>query len=146
MTARFTQVTKGRWPTGIDKPIAVLRAEPDELSERYGLRFHAGSDDLDRFQEAALRLGSGRPVLLYRYERSPSAGTTVTVDQGDHAREALDELCAALHLRRRGITWVSDEIAGDAEAGGLISAISGSVVTGMLSDFVTLLLGKARLH
>lgn len=119
MTPRFTQVTtKERWPSGADKPIAVLRAEPEELAKRYGLQFHAGSDDLDRFQEVALRLASGRPVLLYRYERSPSAGTTVVVDHGDHAREALDELVAALDLRERGIVWISDEVGDPANASG----------------------------
>jgi hypothetical protein len=145
MTPRFTQVEKGRWPNGIDKPIAVLRAEPDELAARYGLQFRAGSDDFDRFQEAALRLRSGRPVLLYRYERSPSTGTTVTIDQVDRAREALDELIAALELRRRGITWVSDEVAAGATA---VEAAGGrgQRMAGAFSNWFALLFGRARLH
>jgi len=116
MSTRFSQVTGGRWPSGIDKPIAVLRAEPAELSKRYGLRFTAGSDDFDEFQEAALKLRSGRPVLLYRYSRSPSPGTTVTIDDGDRAREALKEFAAAFRLEQRAITWVSDEVSGEEAA------------------------------
>jgi len=116
MSTRFSQVTGGRWPNGIDKPIAVLRAEPAELANRYGLRFTAGSDDFDEFQEAALQLKSGRPVLLYRYNGSPSPGTTVTVDQGDRAREALEELATAFQLKPQAIAWVSDEVSNEEAA------------------------------
>ena len=110
MTAKFEQVSDGRWPNGIDKPIAVLRSDPEELQREFGVRFTAGSDDLDEFHEAALRLSSGRPVLLTRYRRSPGRGTTVSVDRLDDATEALNELRSCLDLPMRGVTWISDEV------------------------------------
>jgi hypothetical protein len=109
MTAKFEQVHGGGWPSGIDKALAVLRLEPEDLEPRYGVRFTPGRDDLDEFQEAALRLRSGRPILLMRYRRTPGRGTTVSIDDGDDASEALDELCHALDLPARDVTWISDE-------------------------------------
>ena len=109
MTAKFEQVDVGRWPSGIDKALAVLRLEPEELEPRYGVRFTPGRDDLDEFREAGLRLHSGRPVLLLRYQRSPGPGTMVSIDDGDDANEALSELRAAFGLSARDLTWISDE-------------------------------------
>jgi len=109
MNAGYKQVQKGRWPSGADKAIAVLRAEPKELEERYGLRFSRGQDELDEFQQAALRLDSGRPVLLTRYRRSPAGGTTVSVDRRASALDSLEDLVEALELRKREISWMSDE-------------------------------------
>ena len=110
MTAKFEQVDGGRWPSGIDKALAVLRLEPEELEPRYGVRFTPGRDDLDEFREAGLRLHSGRPVLLMRYRQSPGAGTRVSIDDGDDASEALDELRDAFELSPRDLTWISDEV------------------------------------
>lgn len=110
MTPKFVQVYDGRWPSGIDKALAVLRLEPEDLEPRYGVRFTPGCDDLDEFREAALRLHSGRPVLLMRYRRSPGPGTLVSIDDGDDASEALEELRDALELPARDLTWISDEV------------------------------------
>jgi hypothetical protein len=110
MSVRFTQPKRGRWPGGIDKPIAILRAEPAELARRYRVRFTNGQDELDEFQEAALKLKSGRQILLTRYRRSPGPGTTVSVDRLDDATAALGELRELLELGRGELAWVSDEV------------------------------------
>jgi hypothetical protein len=52
--------------SGDVKPVAVLKAEPDELTERLNIKFTDGRDDLDLFREAAVRLESGRWLLLVR--------------------------------------------------------------------------------
>lgn len=110
MSARFTQVSRGRWPHGIDKPIAILRAEPAELAHRFNVRFSHGMDELDEFEQAGLKLKSGRPVLLTRYRRSPGPGTTISVDCGDDATEALRDVRRALELSPRELTWVADDV------------------------------------
>lgn len=110
MSAGFEQVSRGRWPTGIDKPIATLRAEPEEIARRYPVRFTRGHDELDGFHEVGLRLRSGRNVLLMRYLRSPGPGTTVSVDADDDATAALRELRETLSIGRREVIWVSDEV------------------------------------
>lgn len=110
MSARFQQVSRGRWPNGIDKPIATLRAEPADLARRYKVRFTRGRDELDEFEEAGLKLRSGREILLTRYRRSPGPGTTVSVDLRDDATAALDELRESLRLSRRELAWVSEDV------------------------------------
>jgi hypothetical protein len=135
-------VSRGRWPGGIDKPIAVLRADPAELSRRYKVRFSPGQDDLDEFHEAGLKLKSGRQVLLMRYQRSPGPGTTVSVDRLDDATDALRELRETLQLRRREIAWVSNDVV-EKSGGSSITGIAPAVST-LISGWVTALIGKAH--
>lgn len=125
MSARFRQVSRGRWPNGGDKPIAILRAEPADLSRKYNVRFTRGQDELDDFQEAGLKLRSGRRILLTRYRRSPGPGTTVSVDRCDNATEALSELRETLELSRRELAWVSEEV--EEPRISLVAAIMGKV-------------------
>jgi hypothetical protein len=110
MSARFTQVSRGRWPHGIDKPIAILRAEPAELARRFSVRFSHGMDELDEFEQAGLKLKSGRSILLTRYRRSPGPGTTISVDCGDDATEALRDVRRALELSARELSWVAEDV------------------------------------
>jgi hypothetical protein len=104
----FQQVYKGRWPTGDAKPIAVLRAEPDELAERLGVEFTDGADDLDAFREAALHLASGRLLLLVRYQNDPFPGTQVQADSADNPDDARQELLQAFGFSEGAFLWVRD--------------------------------------
>lgn len=108
MSARFRQVFSGRWPSGGDRPIAILRAGLDEMERRFGLTFSLGRDDLDEFREAALVLASGRPVQLMRYRHSPGTGTTISVDRNDSADEARRELLETFGRDGEAFSWVSD--------------------------------------
>jgi hypothetical protein len=135
-------VSRGRWPGGIDKPIAVLRADPAELSRRYKVRFSLGQDDLDEFHEAGLKLKSGRQILLMRYQRSPGPGTTVSVDRLDDATDALRELRETLQLRSREISWVSDDVA-EKPGGSSVTRIA-AAVSALISGWVTALVGRAH--
>jgi hypothetical protein len=105
----FVQVFEGRWPSGDAKPIAVLRQEPDELAKRLPIRFTAGRDDLDEYVEAALRLPSGRGILLIRHRHSPYPGTEVQADSEDAADEARKELLSALVLNDDAFAWTRRE-------------------------------------
>lgn len=99
-----------RWPSGLDKTIAVLRESPPELAARLGLVFSPKSDDLDSFVECAPGLSSGRLVLLLRYRGNPRAGTEMLIDSEDDARAALQELCAALGVGDESIVWLCPEL------------------------------------
>lgn len=131
MSGSYRQVRRGVWPSGIDKPIAVLRADPETLAKTYDLKFTRGKDELDEFAQAAIKLKSGRPVLFTRYRRSPEPGTTVSIDDGDHANDALEELAIALGLRPRAVAWVSEEVDNvpSLARGGLSGAVAGAVST-----------------
>ena len=100
------------WPSRDDKWLCILKAEPDEIAHRTGLRFTDGVDDLDYFREAALRLASGRPVLLCRYLHDHGPGTAVSIDAADDAPGALAELSAAFELRMEDFVCINPEALG----------------------------------
>jgi hypothetical protein len=106
MTGAYSQESDFRWPSGIDKTAAILRSDPDELSKRHGIAFSSGADSLDDYVSAALRLRSGRLVLLIRYQGEPGLGTSVTIDLADDAAEARMELAESLGLTETEFAWL----------------------------------------
>ena len=104
----FVQVTEGRWPSGREQIIGILTSDPAQLAEVNHIEFSPGSDDLDTFLQAALRLPSGRPVLLMRYSKMPTTGTLVLADSLDDPAEARRELLLILHQSLHGFSWTPD--------------------------------------
>lgn len=118
MSARdaFGAPRMGRWPSGQSRFVATLALEPHELAARYGASFiRWEADGLGPCEGAAVRLPSGRHLLLTRYELQPEPGTHVEADWADDPAEARRELLAALELDERVFTWMSDEPAPTAE-------------------------------
>jgi hypothetical protein len=108
----------GRW--GLDRPIALLREEPEQLEQR-GVRFEEDSDDLDDLRQARVATPTGRVFALVRYKRSPQPGTEIVTrhDSPDLVGD-LNEVLRVLRLRDEDIVWehpavASARIAGDVE-------------------------------
>ena len=112
MTSSFKQIAHPKWPSGQNRPIAVLNLEPAEISARYGIRFTVDRDDLDFADVATVELGSGRHLIFVRYRNHPSPGTEVGADLEDDWIEARQELLQALRLDRSAVTWMADESRG----------------------------------
>jgi hypothetical protein len=96
---------------GIDRPIALLRLEPENLALRAGINFEEVSDDLDQAKLCLIRTTEGRPYILLKYLRSPQAGTEVltTSDSADLASD-LDEVLEELGLTTRDVAWELPEL------------------------------------
>lgn len=107
---RYEQIEPEKWPSGIDRTAAVLGFEPDELAAACGIAFHRDLDDLDYFRYAALRLSSGRQVVLLRYERNQHPGTGIEIDARDDPTAALREVLDALDLRDTAVTWTPEDV------------------------------------
>jgi len=107
----FEVPTKGRWPSGGDKPAAMLRESVPDLERRLGVAFSRGRDDLDAFDELPLRLESGRLALLQRYDGIESKQPTVYIDSDDDFAAALKELRDALGLGPDPFEWVTPVLA-----------------------------------
>jgi len=69
-----------RWPSGDSRPIVMLRANPAELHERYGLLFEHDTDDLDDYDLAAIELPDSTQAWLMRHVGNHVPGTIVYVD------------------------------------------------------------------
>lgn len=103
-----------RWPSGIDQALVVLRAEPPELTARYGLGFRHDLDGLDYNLVSVVTLPSGRYVMFIRHYRAPSPGTVVWVDRHDSLDAAWEELRAVLGIDDAATSWQSEFMPGAA--------------------------------
>ncbi len=86
-------------------PIAILRLEYGDLSQRYGLAFRP-SERGDSVA-ALLQTRPGQQYMLLRHLDAPTVGTEVLVsERSPHPRQDLDELLDALDLDTSAVTWV----------------------------------------
>ena len=116
MSAYRSIFTRGdyHWPSGMDRAAATFSVAPETVTERTGIAFESGVDDLDYFRAAGVELPSGRRVVLVWYERSPVQGLVLEVDAKDDPAAALLETMAALKLEPTEVSWTPDS---DAPAG-----------------------------
>jgi hypothetical protein len=109
-TPAFAQVEPTPWPSGYGDAIAVVRIHPDHFSRAFGLTFFSGSDNLDAYRAAAIRLRSGRMLGLLRHVHSPDVGTEVHADTSDDFVSGLREFLDAFDLSVEDLSWFRDEI------------------------------------
>lgn len=109
----FTQIEATPWPSGYAEAIAVVRLQPEQFTRAFGLRFSEGSDNLDSYEAAPLRLRSGRLLGLLRHVGDPGPGTKVYADAADDFVGALREFLDAFDLSADDLSWMRDEIAAE---------------------------------
>lgn len=111
MHTRFRQVQPEPWPSGYGEIMALLNASPESLAARFGLSFFEGTDNLDDYRAAAIRLPSGRRIALVRHIGAAFSGVEVHADAHDEPAMVVDELLESLDLPRGTCTWLRDEAA-----------------------------------
>lgn len=100
------------WGKDLGDPVAVIRAEPEQLTRELGLKFVRGHDDLDFLRLAAVSLNDGHPFLLVRHEGKPDGGTEIisaTAPSPDLSSE-LTRLLHALRVRPGHVVWTHPQI------------------------------------
>jgi hypothetical protein len=102
------EVSPPAFQSGDSRPLAVLADEPETLSQRFGLRFAEGIDDLDQFRFAVVNLGDNRQAWLYKHHNDPNPGTVVRVDSAMNMSVARRELMRRLSLNGDDVLWWSE--------------------------------------
>lgn len=77
------------------------------MTERFGLRYQSGIDDLDQYVMAAVELPNGEQAWLWKYEHDLNPGTLVYVDAGSNVEEAQAVVADAFGLEREEFLWLA---------------------------------------
>jgi hypothetical protein len=102
------------WGSDLGEPIALLRAEPEQLAKTAGVSFSAGHDDLDYVKVAIVTVPSGAAYALVRHERSPEQGTQIVARSPQPSAALgtdLDSLLKRLGVSPSAVTWVRPDVA-----------------------------------
>lgn len=95
------------FPSGDSHALAMLRFAPEELAQRYGLRFAEDYDDLGWFKLAAIALPDGSQAWLLRHRGNPAPGTVIYVDANADLRRAKTQLKQVLGLTDDDLVWIT---------------------------------------
>jgi hypothetical protein len=101
------------WGSDLGEPIALLRAEPEQLAKTAGVSFSSGHDDLDYVKVAIVTVPSGAAYALVRHERSPEQGTEIVARS--HQPPAalgtdLESLLERLGVSSGALAWVRPDV------------------------------------
>lgn len=111
---RAAAMLQDEWGHGLGNPIAVLHAEPAELTRGTGIAFTDGHDDLDSVRIALFKATSGGEYALLRHTNAPRPGTEVLArtDAYQPQRFAADlrELLGHLKLEGDAVAWLAPQI------------------------------------
>jgi hypothetical protein len=93
-------------------PVAMLRQEPNELSQsNAGLVFRLAYDGLDYLDFASLTLLSGDDVSLVRHHGCPQAGTEICVaTKPENAAQIISGTCESLKISKSDLLWIHPSI------------------------------------
>jgi len=90
--------------------VATLRLDPTVLTERLGLHFVPGFDDLDFLDWAEVIGRAGRYALVYhRNAPNPSTEVVISSESRNPRRELLDAL-NALQLTEEDVSWMHPDV------------------------------------
>jgi hypothetical protein len=106
MSAQIVQVQPEPWPSGYGEVVAVLDLAFETLAQRLGLELCSGTDNLDNYHAAAIRLPSGRRIGLLHHEGDSPDVTQVHADARDHPQTVMREVLQALDVPDTAVSWV----------------------------------------
>lgn len=96
-----------KYPKMALREIALLEWSPSDFTDRLGVPFETGIDDLDSFQFASVRV-DGEPFFLIRYDNSPNSGTELLARSEVNPQAALDRFLSATGDGPPAVAWVTD--------------------------------------
>lgn len=107
---RLTAAKRPKYPSTPLRELAVVDWTPREFSEKLGVPFETGIDDLDRFEYAAVK-ADGEPFFLLRYANSPDPGTELLGSMEADPEAAVQRFLEASGLSVDNVTWRTDAVA-----------------------------------
>lgn len=104
----FRQIPLKQMERGLALPIATLKLEPDQISERLGLRFDTARDELDELQAAVFSSKGGRQFALVRHLNQPNPGTDILINERSrNLSGALRDALRTLSLDEQELKWIT---------------------------------------
>jgi hypothetical protein len=105
------QIPLNQMERGLALPVATLRFEPAEITNRLGFKFETARDDLDELEAVAFSGPSGNQFALVRHRHQPNPGTDILVNEKlVDLSAALRDALKALRFEPRELRWMHPAI------------------------------------
>lgn len=110
-TPSLHQIPLNQMERGLALPVATLRLEPAEITNRLGFKFETARDDLDDLEAAAFSGPSGNQFALVRHRHQPNPGTDILINEKlVDLSAALRDALKALRFEPRELRWMHPAI------------------------------------
>ncbi|MFH2061041.1 MAG: hypothetical protein ABIJ59_19410 [Pseudomonadota bacterium] len=102
----FKQLKVKEWLPTINKAVAVLKYEPDDLEKKLSIKFNESHDELDYFKIAVFELVNKKQFCLIRYKGNPSSGTEIWItNESLDINNEIDEILNNLQFNESDLKW-----------------------------------------
>ncbi len=99
-----------RFPSGDYRTLVEVPFSPEELTERYGLKFEDDSDSLDAYKLAAIALPDRSQAWFIKYQNDDEGGTLVRVDAGADPTTTMALLEQVMGLHEADFLWINPDV------------------------------------
>ena len=111
MANNFKQLPVEAMQNGLAKPIARVAIEPNEISEKTGIRFTSLRDDLDDLDAALITGASGKQLAFVRHKNQPKTGTDILINE--HSEDPTADLIESIDILKiapEDVVWTHPEV------------------------------------
>ena len=96
------------WPGGDEKPVCMFIYSHQEFSEKMGLVFERGVDDLDEYFGSFVVDQEIGPVKFLEYTNAPVSGVVAYVDSLIKTPDAVARIKAKFKLSDSDVSWIRE--------------------------------------
>jgi len=96
------------WPSGEDKPVCLLKDDHRQFSQKTGVKFESGIDDLDEYFGGFVVDNELGPVKFLYYLNAPIPGVVIYVDSLIKTSHAVDVIKRHFNISDSDLNWVRE--------------------------------------
>lgn len=95
------------WPSGDSKLVMEITKTIEQLKDMYGLEFVREEDELGKFQATHFMDEEVGPIVICKYDYSPTGGTMVFADSQADTETVASRVTEALSLGNEDIIGIA---------------------------------------
>ncbi len=106
------QISMSQWPDGLDYLVSTILLDPKEIEANYSIKFENGSDDLDDFKVAIVKI-ENFVFALRSYLGSTQKGTDLLImNDTENKKEIVKRVLNFFRIEEESLIWLHPSAGG----------------------------------